>query len=489
MIKSRYELHIPGCSSTSGPVLEVWSPYSGEKVGEVRLLDAEGMDRALDAAHAVFRAQRHGLPAYERAAILQRLAGLLEERHEELALLIAGEGGKPLTDARIETTRAINTVRLSAEEATRLHGEEIPMQGTAAAMGRGRGRLAFTTREPIGVVAAVSAFNHPLNLIAHQVAPAVAAGCPVLVKPASDTPLSCMVFMELLGEAGLPPGWGMAVPCARDVAEKLVTCERIAFLSFIGSAEVGWRMRSRLAPGVRCTLEHGGSAPVIVDQSADLDLALPLLLKGGYYHAGQVCVSVQRIFVHRALKERLLEMLVAGAESLEVGDPTQEKTQVGPLIRAAESTRVHEWVVEAREAGAGLATGGKPLEHQCYAPTVLIDAPVETRVMSGEIFGPVVAVNAFDTLDEAIDQANGTKWSFQAAVFCRDVDRAFSMARRIEGAAVMINDHTAFRVDWMPFGGRGPSGLGVGGVGPSIRDLSEEKLIVIKLNEDQGSSA
>ena len=484
MLKSRYGLEIPGYAVRSPQILEVRSPYTSDVVAEVELLDGDGMAHALKTAREASRRKRHGLPGHERAAILRRLAKLIQDNHEELSLLIAREGGKPLVDARIEVTRASNTVEVCAEESTRLHGDEIPLQGTPSAMGR----LAFTTREPIGVVAAVSAFNHPLNLIAHQVAPAVAAGCPVLIKPAPDTAISCMVFMELLREAGLPPELGMAVPASNEVAELLVTSDQIAFFSFIGSAKVGWYLRSKLAPGVRCTLEHGGAAPVILDRQADVDRALPLILKGGYYHAGQVCVSVQRVFAHASIKDDVVDRLTVGAGSLAVGDPTLPETEVGPLIRQREVDRVHEWVEEARNAGATCTTGGNPLDHQCYATTLLADAPADTRVMTEEIFGPVVIANNFESLEEAIEQANSVRWSFQAAIFTQDVDRALLAAKELNGAAVMINDHPAFRVDWMPFGGRGPSGLGVGGVKYSMEDLTEEKMIVIKLDEDRAKN-
>jgi acyl-CoA reductase-like NAD-dependent aldehyde dehydrogenase len=483
-MRSRHGLDIPGYTLRNPKILTVTSPYTGEMVAEVELTDGEGMTHAIRTARNALLENPQGLPGHERAAILRRLAGLMEDRREELSFLIAREGGKPLADAKIEATRAVNTVLVSAEEAVRIHGEEIPMQGSAAAVGR----LALTVREPIGVVAAVSAFNHPLNLIAHQVAPTVAAGCPVLIKPALDTAASCMVFMELLREAGLPPELGMAVPADNDVAEHLVTSDQIGFFSFIGSARVGWFLRSKLAPGVRCTLEHGGAAPVILDESADLDRALPGILKGGYYHAGQVCVSVQRVFAAKAIQGEVLERLTDGAALLKVGDPTEPDTDVGPLIRAAEVDRVHEWVAEGIQAGAECTLGGRPLENQCYATTVLANAPATSKVMQEEIFGPVVVVNSFDTLKDAIAKANDVRWSFQAAIFTKDVDRALIAARGLRGAAVMINDHSAFRVDWMPFAGHGPSGLGIGGVKYSIDDMSQEKLIVVKVDEGRGKN-
>lgn len=391
-------------------------------------------------------------------------------------MLIALEGGKPLADARVEIARAENGLRLCAEEATRIHGEQIPMSASAAA----KGRIAWTIREPVGVVAAVSAFNHPFNLIVHQAGPAVAAGCPVLVKPAQDTPLSALRFVELLHEAGLPPEWAMAVPCTNDVAQQLVTSGRIGFFSFIGSARVGWTLKNRLAPGVRAALEHGGAAPVIMDASADVDDALPLLVKGGFYHAGQVCVSVQRVFVHRSLTGKLATEMTAAVEKLITGDPASDKTEVGPLIRQGEVDRVHQWVLEAVDGGAKLLCGGRPLGNQCYAPTLLLNPPDNSKVMQQEIFGPVICLRETGGLAESVALANSVPWNFQAAVFSKDVDAAFSAARHLKAAAVMINDHTAFRVDWMPFGGHGPSGLGVGGIGPAVRDLAEEKLIVVR---------
>lgn len=344
----------------------------------------------------------------------------------------------------------------------------------------GAGRLAFTTREPIGVVAAISAFNHPLNLVVHQAGAAIAAGCPVVIKPSPETPLSALAFTRIVREAGLPPELCVTLPCDVTVAEQLATSDRIDFLSFIGSAAVGWALRSKLAPGVRCALEHGGAAPVIVDATADLDKAVPLLLKGGFYHAGQVCVSVQRVFVHETRRVELVERLTAGARALTTGDPTSADTEVGPLIRAREVGRVDEWVREARTGGATITTGGRPLDHQCYEPTVVVDAPADSRLMQREVFGPVVCVSSFDDVDEAIERANAVPWAFQGAVFAQDIDRALSVARALDASTVMVNDHTAFRTDWMPFGGQKQSGLGSGGVRYALEELSPPKLLVLR---------
>jgi acyl-CoA reductase-like NAD-dependent aldehyde dehydrogenase len=354
------------------------------------------------------------------------------------------------------------------------------MGGTAA----GAGRLAFTRREPIGPVVAVSAFNHPLNLIVHQAAAAVAAGCPVVVKPADDTPLSCLRFVELLREAGLPPAWcQMLLADTLADAERLVTDPRVAFFSFIGSAKVGWMLRSRLAPGTRCALEHGGAAPLFVAPDADLDLAVPAVAKGGFYHAGQVCVSVQRVYAHRSVARAFAERLAAAADAQPIGDPTMPQTEVGPLIRPAEVERVRDWVEEAVAAGAERLAGGAPLSASCYPCTVLFDPPADARVSTLEIFGPVVCVYPYDALDEAIARANALPFAFQAAVFTRDLDTALRVYARAAASAVMINDHTAFRVDGMPFAGLRQSGLGVGGIGHSIADMQVEKMMVVKSGE------
>jgi acyl-CoA reductase-like NAD-dependent aldehyde dehydrogenase len=473
---ARHELRAPGVSGGRGAFEEVRSPYSGEVVAEVEQGDAAALDAALTTATRLFRDRDAWLPAWRRIEILKRAAEIMAGRRDHLARQIATEGGKPLTDALVEVDRAVNGVELCAEEAGRVHGHEIPMGATAASVGR----LAFTTREPIGVVAAVSAFNHPLNLIVHQVGPPVAAGCPVIVKPAAPTPLSCIEFVSILHEAGLPPEWCVAFPCSNEVAEQLVTSDRIAFFTFIGSARVGWMLRSKLAPGVRCALEHGGAAPMIVDETADLDRAVPLVLKGGYYHAGQVCVSVQRVFAHRAVVDELADRLADAVKGLVVGDPLSPETEVGPLIRQGEVERVAAWVDEAVGAGARLAVGGNALEHQCFEPTLLVGTPDDVRCMREEIFGPVVNVVPFDDFDEAIDRANSLPWAFQAAIATRDVHRALRAGRRLDATAVMVNDHTAFRVDWMPFGGRDQSGLGMGGMPFTMEDVTRLKMLVFK---------
>jgi acyl-CoA reductase-like NAD-dependent aldehyde dehydrogenase len=476
----RYELLIAGAGKSAG-VTEIKAPFDGELLAEVETGDASHVEQALATAHGLYRNIDAWLPLHERVRILERAAELLTEQHETLSLGAAAEGGKPLIDSRVEVTRAIDGLKLCIEAVRTEQGHVIPMGGTAA----GAHRMAFTRREPIGVVVAVSAFNHPLNLIVHQVASAVAAGCPVIVKPADDTPLSCIRFVRILHEAGLPPEWCQVLIASDiEVAQRLVTDSRVAFFTFIGSARVGWMLRSKLAPGTRCALEHGGAAPLILADDADLELAVPAITKGGFYHAGQVCVSVQRVFAHRSIAHGFAEDLAARAGKLVIGDPKLESTEVGPLIRNAEVERVHTWVTEAIEAGAERLCGGDPfldppMSESCYPATVLVEPPRDCKVSNLETFGPVVCVYAYDDIDTAIAQANELPYSFQAAVFTRSLDTALRAFRRLDASAVMVNDHTAFRVDGMPFAGLRESGLGVGGIGYSIHDMTIEKTMVM----------
>ncbi len=455
---------------------EVRSPFDRSLIKTHKLVGADAVDQALATAHALFSDQSRWLPAHQRIAILEKLAGLMQKKRDHLIKVAVREGGKPYTDTAVEVDRAIQGVKLGIQAIHELTGEEIPMGLTPGSANR----MAFTFREPIGVVVSLSAFNHPLNLIIHQTVPALAAGCPVVIKPAMATPQSCLEFVKLLHQAGLPPEWCQTILCNNANAEKLATDPRVGYLSFIGSAKVGWYLRSKLAPGTHCALEHGGAAPVIIDASAKLDDAIAPLVKGGFYHAGQVCVKSQRVFVPEALIESFAAAFTAKVKLLKVGDPMDRTTEVGPLIRPSEVTRIAGWVDEAVAAGAKLLCGGKALSETTYAPTVLLDPPHDAKVSTQEIFGPVVCVYSYKTLDEALAQANALPYSFQAAVFAQDLDVAMYCVRRLNATTVMVNDHTAFRVDWMPFGGAKQSGLGVGGIKYSAREMTIEKTMVLK---------
>lgn len=475
----RYGLLVPGVSSSSKP-LTVRAPYDRSEIGEVATADAAAVEHALATAYALYRQRDAWLPLARRIDILEKAAALLLSRAETLALESAREGGKPLLDSKVEVARAADSLKICVETLRTTAGEVIPMATTASSANR----MAFTQTEPIGVVVAVSAFNHPLNLIAHQVGPAIAAGCPVIVKPAKATPLSCLRFVEILREAGLPPEWCLPlIPENNDISTRMVSDPRVAFFSFIGSAKVGWDLRSKLAPGARCALEHGGVAPVVVAADADLAYALPLIAKGGFYHAGQVCVSVQRVFVERSVAAQFAEQLAAIAQKMKVGDPTLADTEVGPLIDPGETRRIHDWVEKAVAGGAQLLCGGQALSETCYAPTVLLDPPADALVSTQEVFGPVVCVYGVDSLDEAIDRANSLPVSFQAAVFTRSIDTALRCYQRLDASAVMVNDHTAFRVDWMPFAGLRVSGHGVGGIPHTIHDMQVRKMMVLRSAE------
>ncbi len=454
--------------------LTVYSAWTREAVRELPYDSPEACEGYLEEAHRLWKAGP--LPKSQRIEILEKTSQLISERAEELALQIALEGGKPYQDALVEAHRAAASVKSAAETLGHKAGSEVPMGLTPST----EGYRAYTRLEPIGPVVAVSAFNHPLNLIAHQVAPAVAAGCPIMVKPARATPLSCVSFIELLREAGLPEAWARTVIIGSELATKLITDARVAFFAFIGSAKVGWSLKSQLSPGTRCALEHGGSAPVIIAEDADLDDAASRVAKGGYYHAGQVCVSSQRIFVASSIYEAFLEKFKLLVESLRVGDPQDKNTEVGPLIHPKEVTRVHEWVEEAIASGARCVTGGQIISETAYQPTILAHPGPEVRLSKQEVFGPVTAVYPFDHLESAINEANDVEWAFQASVFTQSLKTAELVTDRLNAAAVMVNEHTAFRADWMPFAGWAGSGYDTGGIPYTFHSMSREKMVVTR---------
>jgi acyl-CoA reductase-like NAD-dependent aldehyde dehydrogenase len=457
-------------------MLQVVQAFDRVPFAEVPVDDVGAMEAKLQAALRVLGDRDGWLAPHARIAVLRRTASLLDGKRDHFARQIAREGGKPLTDAIVEVTRAIDGLHCAADEVRNLAGREIPM-GLTAASSR---RWAFTTREPIGVVFAISAFNHPLNLVVHQVAPAIAVGCPVIVKPASTTPLSCRDFVALLHEAGLPEAWCQTfMPRNSALTEQLACDPRIGFLSFIGSASVGWRLHGKLAHGTRSALEHGGVAPAIVDRSADLGRAIEPLVKGGFYHAGQVCVSTQRIFVHAEIFNAFTERLAARVARLRTGDPTSLETDVGPLIHPKEVDRIADWIDEAVAGGAKRVIGGERLSSTMMQPTVLLEPSSNTKVSREEVFGPVVCVYSYSHLDDAIAHANSLRVPFQACVFSNDIDVALRACERLDASAVMINDSTTFRTDWMPFAGRREAGYGVGGIPYTMRDMTQEKMVVL----------
>jgi len=460
----------------SPKTLRVLTAYDEKLIKELPYDSSLKANRALATARALADDRSKWLTGAERIAILEKAKTLVQERYDEIVNTSAMEGGKPLIDTRAEITRAINGIQVAIEEIPKLTGKEIAMGVNAASLNR----MAYTFREPIGVVVAICAFNHPFNLCVHQVITAVAAGCPVIIKPASTTPLSAINLVKILHDSDLPKQWAQVIIANNQVAEQLVTDPRVNYLTFIGSGRVGWYLRSKLAPGTRCALEHGGSAPVIFEADADIENALPLLAKGGLYHAGQVCVSVQRVFAHRKVARKVANGLARIARKLKVGDPLDDKTEVGPLIQPRENDRVHDWVKEAKRKGGKVLCGGRKLSRTCYEPTIILDPPQNVRISCAEVFGPVIAVYSYKDRDEAIRLANSLPLSFQAAVFTKDLEVALDAVKRLNAASVMVNDHTAFRVDWMPFRGSKESGIGIGGIPYTMHEMTEEKLMVIK---------
>jgi len=471
-----FPVTISGVNIAGDSQLEVRSPYDDQLLATVATADSAVVEKALGNAHRLFADRDRWIAMDERIAILERAIGLMGEQAEELASGASAEGGKPLIDSQIEMVRCMDSIRICIDT-LRNNSSPAPVMGVNAAS---RHRVVWMQKEPIGVVVAVSAFNHPLNLIAHQVGPAIAAGCPVIVKPAPDTPLSCLRLVQIFHQAGLPRVWCQCLlPASNGVAEQLVTDPRVAFFSFIGSARVGWYLRSRLAAGTRCALEHGGVAPVIITADADFEQALPGLMKGAFYHAGQVCVSVQRIFAHASIALELADKMAQRASALIVGDPLSEQTAVGPLIRSQEVDRVDMWVREAIAGGGKLLSGGNKLDHHCYAPTVIYDPPYDATLSTREVFGPVVCIYPFSELNEAVEMANALDFAFQASVYSSHIDTALYLSSRLMASTVLVNDHTAFRVDWMPFAGLKQSGLGVGGIPYTMKDMQIEKMTII----------
>jgi acyl-CoA reductase-like NAD-dependent aldehyde dehydrogenase len=466
------KLPIAGEWIETGDWIEVRSPYSGEVVGRVAKGGADEARRAIDAAE---RAMEDPLPAHKRAEILVKVAGFLGRRHDEVARTISDEAGKPMKAARVEAQRAMSTYTFAAVEARKLAGEMVPMDASQA----GAGKLAFTIRRPIGVVGAISPFNFPLNLVAHKIAPALAAGCAVVLKPATQTPLSALLLAELEEEAGLPPGWlNVVVGPSSEIGDVLVGDDRVKVISFTGSVPVGWGIRER-APKKRVTLELGNATPVIVEADADIGATAAKLAANAFSFAGQSCISVQRIYVARPAHDAFLEAFVPKVEALNVGDPADEATDVGPVIDADARDRILDWIAEARDGGARVLAGGD-LDGELIRPTVIADAAPDLKVSCEEVFGPVCTVNAYDDLEQAIELANGTPFGLQAGIFTTRLDTALRAAEELEFGGVTVNEAPTFRADQMPYGGVKDSGNTREGPAYTIRELTEERLVVIE---------
>jgi acyl-CoA reductase-like NAD-dependent aldehyde dehydrogenase len=457
----------------TGEWQDVNSPYSGETVARVARAGPEHARKALDAAE---RAMSSPLPAHERAAILDRVATLLKERHDEVAETISAEAGKPMKAARIEAERAVSTYTMAAVEARRLAGDVVPMDASPA----GVGKLAYTMRVPIGIVGAITPFNFPLNLVAHKIAPALAAGCAVALKPAGQTPLSALLLGELETEAGLPPGWlNVLVGPSAEIGDVIVEDERVKLITFTGSSGVGWKIRERAAKK-RVNLELGNATPVVVEADADIEEAATKLAANAFSFAGQSCISVQRIYVQRGAYDDFVGRFISKVQDLKVGDPGEEDTDVGPVIDEDARDRIVSWVEEATSAGATVLTGGEVVDG-LLQPTVLAEVTPEMKVSCQEVFGPLCTVSPYDSADEAFELANGTEYGLQAGIFTANVKTALAAAAALDFGGVTVNEAPTFRADQMPYGGVKESGNTKEGPHYAVQEMTEERLVVFAL--------
>jgi acyl-CoA reductase-like NAD-dependent aldehyde dehydrogenase len=457
----------------TGDWQDVNSPYSGETVARVARAGAEHARKALDAAE---HAMTSPLPAHERAAILDRVAALLKERHDEVAQTISAEAGKPLKAARVEAERAVSTYTMAATEARRLAGDVVPMDASPA----GVGKVAYTMRVPIGIVGAITPFNFPLNLVAHKIAPALAAGCAVVLKPAGQTPLSALLLGELETEAGLPPGWlNVLVGPSAEIGDVIVEDERVKLITFTGSSGVGWKIRER-AVKKRVNLELGNATPVVVEADADIEEAATKLAANAFSFAGQSCISVQRIYIQRSAYDDFVGRFIPKVQGLKVGDPAEEDTDVGPVIDEDARERIVSWVEEAKSAGATVLTGGEVVDG-LLQPTVVADVTPDMKVSCQEVFGPLCTVSPYDSSEEAFELANGTEYGLQAGIFTANVKTALAAAAALDFGGVTVNEAPTFRADQMPYGGVKESGNTKEGPHYAVREMTEERLVVFAL--------
>jgi len=471
-----YKLLIDGQWVGGGSALEVKNKYDGETVGTLPLASSETLDEAIAGAERAEEVMAN-MTTYKRAEILLKTAALLHERADDLARTIAAEAGKALKFARAEVDRAQSTFTIAAEEAKRLHGETFPLDAVPA----GEGYFGFFTRRPVGVIAAISPFNFPLNLVAHKVAPAIASGNTLVLKPATTTLLAAVKLCQILMEAGLPAGAiNLVVGPGSTVGEWLITDPRVDKITFTGSPPVGAHILS-VAGIKKVTLELGNTSPVVVAPDADLDFVAKRCAVGAYYNSGQVCISVQRIYSQKQVYEPFTDKFVKATEAMVVGDPLDERVDVGPMIDSKEVDRIESWVKEAQGGGAKVLTGGKR-EGTVYYPTVLTGVEADMKVVAEETFAPVASVISSDDFESALKQANDTKFGLQVGVFTNDVNRVFKAVKRLNFGGVIVNDTPNFRADHMPYGGNRQSGLGREGVKFAMEDMTNIQMVAIRLS-------
>lgn len=470
---TEFPFYLAGRPSQHGRALDVVNPFDGSPAGRTWFAGEAELDRAADAAVAAVPAMRR-LAAFERAAILARTSAAIQAARESIADTLAREAGKPIRDALTETDRAAMTFFVASEEARRLAGEVVPMDLAP----HGRNRIAITRRLPIGPVAAISPFNFPLNLSAHKLAPAIAAGNPVVLKPATKTPLSALTLARLLVESGLPPDAVSVLPMERRTGDRLVADDRFKLLTFTGSSAVGWAMKAR-AGRKKLILELGGNAGVIVEPSANLEFAATRIAAGGFAYSGQSCISVQRVYVHADVFADFAARLTAMVGALKVGDPLDPATDVGPMIEPGEVDRIEAWVDEAVAAGARVLTGGTRLERTLYAPTILTAVPRDAKVCAREAFAPLVVLEPYSQFEDAVAEVNRSSYGLQAGVFTQNLEQTLRAFDDLEVGGVIVNDVPTWRIDHMPYGGVKDSGLGREGPKYTIEEMTELRLLVI----------
>ncbi|MEC0127715.1 aldehyde dehydrogenase family protein [Paenibacillus pabuli] len=472
----KQHLFIGGKPTESVDYITLQAPYSKETLAEVSSASAEEVQSAIAAAVQAGKEMRR-MPAYQRADILYKLSALLEERKEEAARIIALEAAKPITAALAEVDRTVETYRFAAEEAKRLTGETVPMD---AAKG-GEGRMGYTMRQPLGVIGAITPFNFPMNLVAHKVGPALAAGNTIVLKPAEQTPLSSYYIANLLQEAGLPDGaLNVVSGDGKTIGDVLVEHPDMAHITFTGSPAVGRSIRSK-AGLKRVTLELGSNAAVIIDADANFDKVVPRCVTGAFTYQGQVCISLQRIYVHSEIADEFIRRFAEAAKQVVVGDPLNPDTVVSALITSKDVQRTLDWIAEAKQAGAEVAAGGEA-EGGVLHPTVLVNVPRDAKVSCQEVFAPIVVINTVESVDEGIEHVNDSMYGLQAGVFTNDIRTALHAADHIEAGGVMINDIPTFRVDHMPYGGVKQSGMGREGVKYALEEMTELKFVMFNKN-------
>jgi glyceraldehyde-3-phosphate dehydrogenase (NADP+) len=475
MTRTIKPFYLAGEWRTSDDTMPVRNKYSGEEAAVVARASRDDVCAAIAQTEQAF-AHTRALPAWKRAAVLQHIAGALQSQHEILSRQLAIEAGKPIKTARQELDRAILTYTIASEEAKRIEGEWLPMDVAPV----GEGRVALVKRFPIGPISAITPFNFPMNLVAHKVAPALASGCPIIVRPASSTPLSALSLAEIVHESGWPKGAFSVLPSTTQNAEPLITDERMKLLTFTGSPAVGWPLKSK-AGRKRVTLELGGNAGVIVHHDCDLEFAVSRIVAGAFGYAGQSCISVQRAFVHRSIYDAFVQKLLAKVNALQVGDPLDEATDVGPMIDEPSAQNVAQWVSEAVKDGATVLAGGAR-RGNLMQPTVMSDVKSEMRVCAQEVFAPLMTVVPYDNFEDAVKEVDNSDFGLQCGLFTRDLKNIWHAYEHIEVGGVIVNDVSSYRVDHMPYGGVKQSGFGREGVKYAIEEMTEPKLLVMNMS-------